>query len=64
MPTASKRPTSNGKGGGSTASNETPVSTAEQPSPPPEPNTRASRSPELAANGRTIGLAPAPSPPG
>ncbi len=64
MPTASQRPAPTGKGGASSASNETPVSTAEQPSPPPEPNTRASRSPELADNGRKIGSSPAPSPTG
>ena len=50
MPTASHRPTPTGKGGASAASNETPVSTKEQPNPPADPNTPASRSPELAAN--------------
>lgn len=45
MPTASQRPASSRKGGASTASNETPVSTKEQPNPSAEPNTRATRPP-------------------
>jgi len=50
MPTASHRPKSTGTGGASTASNETPVSTAEQPNPPPGGNTRASRPPRQATD--------------
>lgn len=62
MPTASQRPTPGRKGGASTASNETPVSTAEQPTPPPVANTRATRSPEHAGNERKIGKTAAPKP--
>lgn len=43
MPTASQRPTPTNKAGASTASNETPVSTKEQPNPPADANTSASR---------------------
>lgn len=50
MPTASQRPKSTGKGGASTASNETPVSTAEKPNPPPGANTQASRPPRQATD--------------
>lgn len=64
MPTASQRPTPGRKGGASNASNETPVSTAEQPNPPADPNTRATRSPELAENEKKIGKTAAPSPTG
>lgn len=49
MPTASQRPASASKGGASTASNETPVSTKEQPNPPSDPNTRAARPQNAAA---------------
>lgn len=62
MPTASQRPTSGRKGGAADASNETPVSTAEQPNPPPGANTRATRSPELAGNEKKIGKTAAPNP--
>lgn len=62
MPTASQRPASDDKGGASSASNETPVSTAEQPSPPPGANTRATRSPELAENQKDVGASPRPKP--
>lgn len=62
MRTTSKRPTSDGKGGATSASNETPVSTAEQPNPPPGANTRATRSPELAGNEENIDTKPAPRP--
>ncbi len=62
MPTASQRPTPSRKDGASTASNETPVSTAEQPTPPPGANTRATRSPELASNGMKIGKTATPKP--
>lgn len=64
MPTASQRSTPNGKGGASSASNETPVSTAEQPNPPPGANTRATRSPEHAGNEEKIDTTSAPSPTG
>lgn len=49
MPTASQRPALAGKGGASTASNETPVSTKEQPNPSSDPNTPASRPQNAAA---------------
>lgn len=61
MPTASQRPTPTKKGGASTASNETPVSTAEQPNPPADPNTRASRPPQTAAE-TTLGVTAPPKP--
>ncbi len=54
MPTASQRPTSIGKGGASTAGNETPVSTAEQPNPPPGANTQASRPPKAAIDKNVV----------
>ena len=62
MPTASQRPTPSGKGGASSASNETPVSTAEQPNPPPGANTPATRSPELAENETDIAPTTRPKP--
>lgn len=62
MPTATRRPVSDDKGGAARASNETPVSTAEDPTPPPGANTRATRSPELAANQREIDTAGDPDP--
>jgi hypothetical protein len=62
MPTASQRPPLGHENGASTASNETPVSTAEQPNPPNGANTRASRSPELAANEKQIGMTIQPKP--
>lgn len=60
MPTPSQRPTPERKGGASSASNETPVSSAERPDPPPGANTRATRSPELARNAKKIGASPQP----
>lgn len=67
MSTASQRPTSKGKSGASTSSNETPVSTAEQPNPPSDPNTRASRPPKpapqtQATDDTTLGAAVSPKP--
>lgn len=55
MTTASQRPASG-------ASNETPVSTAERPSPPPGANTPTTRSPDLADNQKTIGATASPKP--
>lgn len=60
MPTASQRPTSAGKGGGATASNETPVSTAEQPDPPRGANTAAARPPRQAVDPKTANEPPTP----
>lgn len=60
MPTASQRPALDRKSGASTASNETPVSTAERPNPPPGDNTRATRTPELARNQKTVGTPAGP----
>ena len=64
MPTASQRPSPSRKGGGSTASNETPVSTAEQPDPPPGANTRASRPPKHTTGRKVPGQKPASDPAG
>jgi hypothetical protein len=43
MPTANQRSKSGRKGGAAMSSNETPVSTSEQPNPPGGDNTKASR---------------------
>lgn len=58
MPTPSQRPTSDRKGGASSASNETPVSSAERPDPPPGANMRATRSPELSRNAKIFDASP------
>jgi hypothetical protein len=58
MPTANQRSKSGGKGGAATSSNETRVSTSEQPNPRGGDNTKASRpapraSQEVTPNART-----------
>jgi hypothetical protein len=63
MPTASKRSKSGSKGGAATSSNETPVSTSEQPNPPRGDNTKASRpaprAPQKVASGAKTDRPPA-----
>lgn len=62
MPTASQRSTATRKGGSSTASNETPVSTPEQPNPPSGANTKASRPPKVATDKEVVSSTAAPRP--